>query len=43
MAEPLADRVQRKISEARKLYHRLILTVGPPSSVLRYLQHSGKI
>ena len=29
MAEPLADQVLRKISEARELYHRLILMVGP--------------
>jgi len=32
MVEPLADQVLRKIGEARKLYHRLILMVGPPSS-----------
>lgn len=32
MAEPLADQVLRKIGEARKLYHRLILTVGPTGS-----------
>jgi len=32
MAEPLADQVLRKISEARELYHRLILMVGPTGS-----------
>lgn len=32
MAEPLADQVLRKIGEARKLYHRLILMVGPAGS-----------
>ncbi len=32
MAEPLADRVLRKIVEARELYHRLILIVGPMGS-----------
>ncbi|MEM5947922.1 BREX-3 system P-loop-containing protein BrxF [Spirochaetia bacterium 38H-sp] len=32
MAEPLADQVLRKISEARELYHRLILMVGPAGS-----------
>ncbi|GIW90638.1 MAG: ATPase AAA [Pirellulaceae bacterium] len=32
MAEPLADQVLRKISEARELYHRLILIVGPAGS-----------
>lgn len=43
MAEPLVDQVLRKIGEARKLYHRLILMVGPPGSDLRYLQHGGRI
>lgn len=43
MAEPLVDQVLRKIGEARKLYHRLILMVGPPGRDLRYLQHSGRI
>ncbi|WP_273003191.1 MULTISPECIES: hypothetical protein [Acetomicrobium] len=43
MAEPLVDQVLRKIGEARKLYYRLILMVGPPGSDLRYLQHSGRI
>ncbi|SMC23770.1 hypothetical protein SAMN02746041_01841 [Desulfacinum hydrothermale DSM 13146] len=32
MAEPLADQVLRKIDEARELYHRLILMVGPAGS-----------
>lgn len=32
MAEPLADQVLRKIGEARELYHRLILMVGPARS-----------
>jgi replication-associated recombination protein RarA len=32
MAEPLADKVLRKIGEARELYHRLILMVGPAGS-----------
>ncbi|KUK57125.1 MAG: AAA-superfamily of ATPase, VrlJ family [Synergistales bacterium 53_16] len=32
MAEPLVDQVLRKIGEARKLYHRLILIVGPTGS-----------
>jgi len=32
MAELLADQVLRKIGEARKLYHRLILMVGPAGS-----------
>ena len=32
MAEPLADQVLRKIGEARELYHRLILMVGPAGS-----------
>jgi AAA+ superfamily predicted ATPase len=32
MAEPLADQVLRKIGEARELYHRLILMVGPTGS-----------
>jgi len=32
MTEPLADQVLRKIGEARELYHRLILTVGPAGS-----------
>ena len=32
MAEPLADQVMRKIGEARELYHRLILMVGPAGS-----------
>jgi|Deesub1362B_J571_1020462.scaffolds.fasta_scaffold02841_3 hypothetical protein len=32
MAEPLADQVLRKIGEARELYHRLILLVGPAGS-----------
>lgn len=32
MAEPLVDQVLQKISEARNLYHRLILIVGPPGS-----------
>jgi len=43
MAEPLVDQVLQKISEARNLYHRLILIVGPPGSDLRYIQHSGRI
>jgi ABC-type hemin transport system ATPase subunit len=32
MAEPLADQVLRKIGEARLLYHRLVLMVGPAGS-----------
>ena len=32
MVEPLADQVLRKIGEARKLYHRLILMVGSTGS-----------
>lgn len=32
MAEPLADQVLRRISEARELYYRLILMVGPAAS-----------
>jgi len=32
MAEPLVDQVMQKIGEARELYHRLILMVGPPGS-----------
>jgi len=32
MAEPLADQVLRKIGEARELYHRLVLMVGPAGS-----------
>lgn len=32
MAESLADQVLQKISEARELYHRLILVVGPAGS-----------
>jgi len=32
MAESLADQVIRKIGEARELYHRLILMVGPAGS-----------
>ncbi|GIX15835.1 MAG: ATPase AAA [Rhodothalassiaceae bacterium] len=32
MAEPLADQVLRKIGEARELFHRLILMVGPAGS-----------
>jgi len=32
MAEPLVDQVLRKIGEARELYHRLILMVGPAGS-----------
>jgi len=32
MVEPLVGRVLRKISEARELYHRLILMVGPAGS-----------
>ena len=32
MGEPLADQVLRKIGEARELYHRLILMVGPAGS-----------
>jgi len=32
MAEPLADQILRKIGEARELYHRLILIVGPAGS-----------
>ena len=32
MAEPLADQVLRKIDEARELYHRLILMMGPAGS-----------
>lgn len=32
MVEPLADQVMRKIGEARELYHRLILLVGPAGS-----------
>ena len=30
--EPLTDQVLRKIGEARELYHRLILIVGPAGS-----------
>gem|GEM_PF-1743038 len=29
MAEPLADRVIRKVSQTAKLYHRLVMVVGP--------------
>jgi hypothetical protein len=43
MAEPLADQALRKIGEASKLYHRLILMMGPSGSDLRFLQHSGRI
>ena len=43
MAKPLVDQVLRKIGEARKLYRRLILIVGPTGSDLRYIQHSGRI
>ena len=32
MAEPLVDQVLRKVGEARELYHRLILMVGPAGS-----------
>ncbi|MEJ5301145.1 MAG: hypothetical protein WHS38_09180 [Thermodesulforhabdaceae bacterium] len=32
MAEALADKVLRKIGEARELYYRLILMVGPAGS-----------
>ena len=32
MAEPLVDKVLRKIGEARELYYRLILVVGPAGS-----------
>jgi|Deesub1362A_J573_1020465.scaffolds.fasta_scaffold00120_86 hypothetical protein len=32
MTEPLANQVIRKIGEARELYHRLILVVGPAGS-----------
>jgi voltage-gated potassium channel Kch len=32
MAEPLADQVLRKIGEARGLYYRLVLMVGPARS-----------
>ena len=32
MTEPLADKVLRKIGEARELYHRLVLIVGPAGS-----------
>lgn len=32
MSEPLVDQVMRKICEARELYHRLILVVGPAGS-----------
>lgn len=32
MEGPLADRVLRKIGEARELYHRLVLIVGPAGS-----------
>ena len=32
MPETLADQLVRKISEARELYHRLILVVGPAGS-----------
>ena len=32
MAEPLADQVLQKIGEARELYYRLILLVGPAGS-----------
>jgi len=32
MLESLADQVLRKIGEARQLYHRLILMVGPAAS-----------
>jgi len=32
MGEPLADQVLQKIGEARELYHRLILMVGPAGS-----------
>ncbi len=32
MAVSLADQILRKIGEARELYHRLILMVGPAGS-----------
>ena len=32
MAKPLVDQVLQKIGEARELYHRLILLVGPAGS-----------
>ncbi|MBX6764784.1 MAG: BREX-3 system P-loop-containing protein BrxF [Rubrobacteraceae bacterium] len=32
MAGPSTDQILRKISEARELYHRLILVAGPPGS-----------
>ena len=32
MAQPLANQILRKIGKARKLYHRLILMVGPAGS-----------
>lgn len=32
MAEPLAVQVMKNIGEARELYHRLILMVGPAGS-----------
>lgn len=32
MPETLADQLVRKISEARELYYRLILIVGPAGS-----------
>lgn len=42
MAEPLADKVMRKLSQATEMYHRLILLVGPAgmgkTAVLRDIQ-----
>ncbi|MFH0778123.1 MAG: BREX-3 system P-loop-containing protein BrxF, partial [Candidatus Eisenbacteria bacterium] len=32
MAEPLADRVIRRIGQAAELYHRLVLLVAPAGS-----------
>ena len=32
MAEPLSDQITRKVNQAVKLYHRLIVVVGPAGS-----------
>jgi hypothetical protein len=40
MTEPLTDQVLRKINEARVLYYRLVLLVGPARLMV---QHSGSL
>ncbi len=43
MAPPLADLIAEQVEQASKLYHRLVIVVGPPrsgkTSALRVLQH----